>query len=95
METAAVESSQFRADLWSVAVGREIDESYGRETLSEAITDAMADVLLRARDRHPLEMVKEVLRDWKSLSHAKLFELVGPATHDGDVKAYLSRARDS
>jgi hypothetical protein len=36
-------------------------------------------------------MVKEVLRDWKSLSHAKLFELVGPATHDGAVKAYLSR----
>ena len=55
----------------------------------------MADVLLRAGDRHPLEMVKEVLRDWKSLSHAKLFELVGPATHGGDVKAYLSRARDS
>jgi hypothetical protein len=53
----------------------------------------MADVLLRAGERHPLEMVTEVLRDWRSLSHAKLFELVGPATHDGDVKAYLSRPR--
>jgi hypothetical protein len=51
----------------------------------------MGDVLLRAGDRHPLGLVKEVLRDWKSLSHAKLFELVGPASHDGNVKAYLSR----
>ena len=58
---------------------------------AEAQEIAMADVLLRAGERHPLGMATEVLRDWKSLSHAKLFELVGPATHDGDVKAYLSR----
>jgi hypothetical protein len=53
----------------------------------------MADVLFRAGERHPLGMVKEVLRDWKSLSHAKLFELVGPATHDGEAVSCLDAAR--
>lgn len=67
------------------------DES--RETLSEAIADALGACLVRGLKRHPEnpEMVRAAFRDWKTLNQAKLYQLVGPGTHQGTVKAVMAR----
>lgn len=69
------------------------DNDNGRDTLPEAIQDALGAVLLRALERHPAnsEMVYAAFRNLKFLDHAKLFHLVGPKSHEGGVNAFLVR----
>jgi hypothetical protein len=64
----------------------------GRETLQEAITDALAASLGRAlQHTSDPEKVRRAFRDLTSMTHATLYDLVGPGTHDAGVSAWLQR----
>jgi len=65
----------------------------GRETLSETFTDALGDSLVRAMERNSSNpaKVQEAFRNINAMNHAKLYELLGPRSHDSGVDAWLKR----
>jgi hypothetical protein len=67
----------------------------GRETLSEALQEALGNTLVRALERKgadPPDVVREAFNQCHLFSHSTLHRLVGTGAHSRDVVAFLNRA---
>jgi hypothetical protein len=66
----------------------------GRETLSEALQEALGNTLTRAleRDGADVDAVRKAFNECHLFSHARLSRLIGPGAHDNNVAAFLGRA---